>query len=30
MDSGAVIYIPNVIKMGAGIRNWIGGIYIQI
>jgi hypothetical protein len=27
MGSGAIIYIPNLIKIGSGIRKLIGGIH---
>jgi hypothetical protein len=27
MGSGAMIYIPNFIKVGSGIQKLIGGIY---
>jgi hypothetical protein len=27
MGSGAVIYVPSFIKIGSGVRKFIGGIY---
>jgi hypothetical protein len=29
MDSGAMIYIPSFIKIGAGIQDFIAGIHRQ-
>jgi hypothetical protein len=29
MDSGAMIYIPNFIKIGSAIQKMIGGIHIH-